>query len=106
MYFETYSHFDGGIDLLSEKINRGKPFNPTENHTSIGIFTPQRSLDQYIATYFGKELMEFLQNDFDPGSLDDNHIEMSPVIRDQLLKIPIDWFRGYDLYKTAGLIIS
>ena len=103
MYFETYSHFDGAIDLLSEKINKGKTFDPLENYTSIGLFTPQTTIHQYIATHYGKELAAFLENDFDPGNLDDTDIEMSSIVKDQLLKVPDDWFKEYDRYETAGL---
>lgn len=102
-YFETYSHFDGAINLLGEKINKGKAFNPLESYTSIGLFTPQITVQQFIATHYGKDLTDFLEKDFDPGSLDDDKIEMSSLVRNQLRRIPDIWYKEYERYETAGL---
>jgi hypothetical protein len=102
-YFDTWSHFDGAIDLLSDKINKGKPLNPKESYTSFGLFTPQISVSEFISAHYGKDIVTFLDNDFNPEMIDDSNAELNPIIKEQLLKIPDDWYRDYYRYETAGL---
>lgn len=94
-YFDTWSHIDGAIELLSDKINKGKPLNPDESYTSFGLFTPQVSINQFIANQYGKDLLKVLDDEPDA--------EINPDILSQLLKIPDDWYNDYISYETAGL---
>jgi hypothetical protein len=102
-YFDTWSHFDGAIDLLSDKLNKGKPLNPNESYTSFGLFTPQKSVSEFIANHYGKDLVAFLENDFSPDILDDPNADINPIIKEQILKMPDNWYNDYVRYETAGL---
>lgn len=79
-YFEQWSHFDGALKLLGEKMKKGKALNPNEYYTSFGIFTPKVDLDSYISMQYGKELFDIL--DDKPGA------EITPEILTKLLAIP------------------
>lgn len=102
-YFDTWSHFDGAIDLLSDKINKGKPLNPKEDYTSFGLFTPHIDVIDFIATRYGKDIAKFLKDDFNPEMLDRPKIKLTPPIKRQLLQIPDNWYQEYSLCETAGL---
>lgn len=103
MYFEEWAHFDGALDLLSDKINKGKPFLPNEKYTSIGLFTAQTPLSDFIAKKYGDNVIKFLENDFDPGDLDDPNFDLSSELKQQLLNIPDNWYEDYVRSETAGL---
>jgi len=102
-YFDTWSHFDGAINLLSEKINKGKPLNPKESYTSFGLFSSQMNVYEYLANHYGKDVVLFLVKDFHPEMLDKENFELNTIVKKQLLKIPDDWYKDYYRLGTAGL---
>lgn len=102
-YFEINSHFDGGLALIDELLMREDIFNETISHTSVGLFSPESNIYDFIRIHYGAELADFLENDFSLDILDDHYPEINPIVMEQLRKIPDTWYDNYIRFETAGL---
>ncbi len=100
---DVLSHFDGGLAKIGKQLLSDEMLIPNGNYGGVGLFFPKTDPYHFIATRYGRELAYFLQNEYTPESLDDSPLKIDPVVTKQLLKVPEEWHKEYDLLETAGL---
>src|SRR5258705_605132 len=102
-YFETYSHVDGGLDLLENFLIREEALNAKDKFTSLGLFFPDSNINDFIRVHYGPELADFLENELSPQNLNNLNIDIKTLVRKVLENLPDSWYEDYTLYETAGL---
>jgi len=100
--FKIYANANGELPLIQKILIKEEAFNETMDYTSVGVFSPLINLYDFISINYGKEVAEILKKDysFNTDRLDSH---LSTIIREQLLKMPNNWYENYIRIETAGL---
>ena len=101
--FEICSFFDGGLFKIEAILNADEVLSDRFSYYDIGIFYPETNPLDFFRIHYGVELANYLENEQSPDTMDELTNNIDPIVRQQIIDLPDNWYEEYYLSETAGL---